>query len=75
MPLTSPLSVGRFGVTAFADAATTYAAGSAVGRAQFDSGVGGGVFFSATLFTGGVDVARAVGGGWRVHVTAGIGRR
>jgi hemolysin activation/secretion protein len=75
VPLTSPLSVGRVGVTAFADAAATYAAGSAVGRAQFDSGVGGGVFFSATLFTGGVDVARASGGGWRVHVTAGIGRR
>ena len=48
LPLTSPLSVGRFGVKAFADLGTTWAANERLSDQRFDRGVGGGVYVGAT---------------------------
>ena len=56
-PITSPLSVGRLGLKAFVDAGTVYASGEKLGGQRFDRGIGGGVFFTATVVRAGLDVA------------------
>lgn len=45
--LTSPLNVGKFGVKGFVDWGTVWNAGSAFKDAQWQRGIGGGVFFGA----------------------------
>ncbi|HXG87256.1 MAG TPA: BamA/TamA family outer membrane protein [Vicinamibacterales bacterium] len=55
IPVTSPVSVGRFGVKAFIDAGTVYAA--ALKDQTFDRGVGGGIFLTATVLHANLDVA------------------
>ena len=57
VPLTSPLHVGRFGVKGFVDAGTVYASGAKLSDQRFDRGIGGGVFFTATVVRAGLDVA------------------
>ena len=72
VPLTSPLSVGRFGVKGFVDAGTIWNAGAALDSQRFDRGIGGGVFFGATAVTANVDVAWPEAGKPRVHVALGV---
>jgi outer membrane protein assembly factor BamA len=72
VPLTSPLSVGRFGVKAFVDAGTTWDAGTRLRDRRFERGVGGGVFFAATIVTANVDVAWPETGKPRVHAALGV---
>jgi outer membrane protein assembly factor BamA len=72
VPLTSALSVGRFGVKGFVDAGATWDAGAALGGQPFDRGIGGGVFFGATAVTANVDVAWPEAGKPRVHVALGV---
>ena len=72
LPLTSPLNYGRFGVKAFVDAGTTWDAGARLADQRFDRGIGGGVYFGATAFTGGIDVAWPREGKPRVHVGFGV---
>lgn len=57
MPVTSPLSTGRFGVKAFLDLGTAYADGARLSKQRFDQGLGGGVFVAWTVLRGGLDVA------------------
>ncbi len=57
IPVTSPLHVGRFGMKAFVDAGTVYDARARLSDQRFDRGVGGGVFFTATVIRAGLDVA------------------
>jgi outer membrane protein assembly factor BamA len=57
VPITSPLSMGRFGVKAFVDAGTVYGAGGKLSDQRFDRGVGGGVWMTATVLHAGLDVA------------------
>ena len=45
IPLTTPLSFGRFGVKGFVDWGTTWANGSRFKDADWQRGIGGGVFF------------------------------
>lgn len=61
MPLTSPLSVGRFGVKGFVDAATVYPAGGRLSDQTFDRGAGGGLFMTWTVLRAGIDVAWPLG--------------
>jgi hypothetical protein len=68
VPLTSPLSVGKIGVTAFADVAKTYSKGERFGARTFERGVGGGVWFSAAFLRLNIDVAHGIGGSTRVQV-------
>ena len=57
VPLTSPLHVGRFGVKGFVDTGTVYASAQKLSDQHFDRGIGGGVFFTATVVRAGLDVA------------------
>ena len=57
IPLTSPLSVGRFGAKAFVDVGTTWPAGMALRKLQFEHGTGAGIYFGAAMLSAGLDVA------------------
>jgi outer membrane protein assembly factor BamA len=72
VPLTSPLSVGRLGIKAFIDAGTTWDAGTRLRDRRFERGIGGGVFFGATIVTANVDVAWPEAGKPRVHAAMGV---
>ena len=68
VPLTSPLKIGKVGVSAFVDMAKTYDKGERFGDQKFERGVGGGVWFSAAFLRLSVAVAHGIGGSTRVHV-------
>jgi outer membrane protein assembly factor BamA len=72
IPLSSPLDVGRLGVNAFVDTGTVYAHDERLTDQSFRSGVGGGVWMTATAFHLGLAVARGRGESTRVHFSAGI---
>lgn len=59
VPLTTPLSVGRFGVKAFVDAGTAYAHGQKLSDQRLDRGYGGGAYLHLTILSLSLDVARA----------------
>jgi outer membrane protein assembly factor BamA len=67
VPLTSPLSLGKVGVSAFVDAGTVYKAGERFRDQTLERGVGGGVWFSAAVLRLNLDVAHGAGGSTRVH--------
>jgi outer membrane protein assembly factor BamA len=72
VPITSPLSVGRFGVKAFVDAGTVFADGEKLSNQTWDRGVGGGIFFTAPVFRLDLDVAKPREGKVRVHFGLGV---
>ena len=61
-PLTSPLSVGKFGINAFVDAGTVYDKGQRLGDQHFSRGFGGGVWFAAAFLRLNLAVAHGIGG-------------
>jgi outer membrane protein assembly factor BamA len=67
VPLTSPLSVGKVGVSAFVDAAAVYDHDARLADQRFHRGVGGSVWFTAAFLRASVAVARGFGGSTRVH--------
>jgi hypothetical protein len=70
VPLTSPLSFGRLGVSAFIDAAAIYSKESTLADQTWRQGIGAGVWFSAAFFRLNVDVAHGRGASTHVHVGA-----
>jgi hypothetical protein len=72
MPLTSPVSFGRVGVSAFVDQGAICAASERLPDAIVRTGVGGGFFFNAAIFNLNVDVARGLDRGYHVHVMSGF---
>jgi outer membrane protein assembly factor BamA len=66
-PLTSPLRIGKAGVSIFADIGTIYDKGEQLSSQHFSRGFGGGVWFVATVFRLNLVVAHGIGGGTRVH--------
>ena len=72
LPVTSPLSIGKLGVRAFVDAATAYDAGASLRRQHFERGVGGGVWFTATVIRFALDVAHGSSGSTRVQLSSGL---
>ena len=72
IPLSSPLDIGRFGVNAFVDSGTVYAHDERLGEQSFRTGIGAGVWMTATAFHLGLAVARGRGESTRVHFSAGI---
>ena len=66
VPVNAPLSIGKVGVRAFVDAATVYDAGEQLRDQHFERGVGGGVWFTATVIRFALDVAHGSGGSTRV---------
>jgi outer membrane protein assembly factor BamA len=67
VPLTSPLSLGKVGVSAFIDVGTAYKEGELFRDQTLERGVGGSVWFSAAVFRLNLAVAHGVGGSTRVH--------
>ena len=72
VPLTSPLNFGRFGVKGFVDAGTVWSAGQRLSDQPWDRGIGGGVFFGASVLTLDVDVAWPEHGNPRAHFSLGV---
>ena len=72
VPLTSPLSVGRLGVSAFVDTGAAYDHGQRLKDQTRQTGVGGSVWFTATVFRLSVSVAHAQGGRTRVNFGGGL---
>jgi outer membrane protein assembly factor BamA len=72
VPLTSPLNFGRFGAKAFVDAGTVWNAGQRLADQPWDRGIGGGVFFGASVLTLDVNVAWPEHGSPRAHVALGV---
>jgi outer membrane protein assembly factor BamA len=73
VPVTSPLSIGRFGVKAFVDAGATYAAGERLkDQNLYDRGIGGGVYLQLTLINISLDVARSRQGDTHYHFGLGV---
>jgi outer membrane protein assembly factor BamA len=67
LPLTSPVRVGRFGVTAFVDAGSVYPVGERLRDQDLKRGIGGAVWFSAAMVRFSVGVAHGIGATTRVH--------
>jgi outer membrane protein assembly factor BamA len=72
VPLTSPLSIGKIGLSAFADRGTVYAAGERLRDQTMKQGYGGGVWFSAAFLKLNIAVAHGRGSSTRVHVGANV---
>src|SRR5688572_32303421 len=72
IPLSSPLSSGRFGVRIFADYGAAYPHGQKLADETFDLGVGGGAYMHLTLISLGLDVAKGRGGDWHFQFGMGV---
>ncbi|MEO7156148.1 MAG: BamA/TamA family outer membrane protein [Vicinamibacterales bacterium] len=72
IPITSPLSIGRFGVKAFVDWGASYAHGGKLADQDFDRGIGGGAYLHLTLVSVSLDVARSRSGDTRFHFGMGV---
>ena len=73
IPITSPLSIGRFGIKAFADAGVVYGVGEKLEDQSFeDRGLGGGVYLHLTVVSLSLDIARSRSGETRYHFGMGV---
>ena len=72
VPLSSPLSIGRVGLSVFADVGAAYDRGTKIRDADYRWGYGAGGFFSATVFKFNLDVATDGNGGAKVHASSGF---
>jgi hemolysin activation/secretion protein len=72
VPLTSPLSFGRLGVSGFVDVGTVYDDGARLDDQPIERAVGGGVWFSAAFVRLNLAVAHGLGGSTRVHFSTGV---
>jgi outer membrane protein assembly factor BamA len=67
VPITSPLSFGKLGISVFVDTATVYDEGGRLADQRFDRGVGAGVWFSAAFLRMNLSIARGLGHSTRVN--------
>ena len=72
LPLTSPLSVGRFGVKAFVDWGTIYGVGDKLADQTLEHGIGGGAYLHLTILSLSLDVAWSESGDTRFHFGMGV---
>lgn len=72
VPVSSALTIGRLGVSVFADVGAAYDRGTAWRDADYRWGYGAGAFVSATIFKFNLDVATDGRGGARVHAATGF---
>jgi len=70
VPLTSPLNVGKIGVSVFADRGTVYMKGERFADQTMRQGYGGSVWFSAAFLRLNLAVAHGRGASTRVHFGA-----
>jgi hypothetical protein len=72
VPLTSPMSVGKFGVSAFVDSGVAYDHGLRFSDQPRHTGIGGSVWFTATGFKLSLGVAHGRGDKTRVNFGGGF---
>jgi hemolysin activation/secretion protein len=72
LPLTSPLNVGKLGVSAFVDVGTVYDHGDRLEDQYLERAVGGGLWFSLAFVRLNLAVAHGIGGSTRVHFGTGV---
>ena len=72
VPVTSPLSFARMGLSAFVDAGTVYDDGQRFADQTLRRGAGGGVWLTAAFLRLNVAVAHGVGASTRVHVNGNL---
>ena len=72
IPVTSPLSIGRFGVKVFTDAGAAYSAGERMADQKLETGYGGGVYFHMTILRMSLDVAKSKDQTWKWHFGLGV---
>lgn len=72
VPLSSPLSFGRVGVSAFVDTGVAYDSGQRLKDQVRQTGIGGSVWWSAAVFRMSLSVAHGRGAGTRVNVGGGL---
>jgi outer membrane protein assembly factor BamA len=72
VPVTSPMNLGRLGVSVFGDIGAAREHGEPFEAREFRKGVGAGVFLLTPVFQVSVDVARGIGSGTRLHVSSGV---
>ena len=70
-PLTSPLGIAKFGVSAFMDIGAVYDKGQRLSDQHFSRGIGGGVWLSAAFIRLSLVVSHGIGADTRVHFGAG----
>ena len=68
VPLTSPLKIGRMGVTVFTDVGTVYDKGERFADQTLNQGYGGSVWFAAAFLRLNIAVAHGVGSSTRVQI-------
>jgi outer membrane protein assembly factor BamA len=68
VPLTSPIKLARFGVSAFVDRGAVYNKGERFSDQTLQEGYGAGVWFAAAFFRLNIAVAHGRGASTRVHV-------
>jgi outer membrane protein assembly factor BamA len=71
-PITSPLNIAKLGVSAFVDVGTVYDHHARLEDQRFAKGAGGSVWVTAAFFRLNFAVAKAMGGGVRVHFGTGF---
>ncbi len=72
MPLSSPMSLGKLGVSVFADTGTAYNKGQTFDDRALKTGIGGAVWFTATVVHLSLSVAHGINAGTRVQFGGGI---
>jgi outer membrane protein assembly factor BamA len=72
VPLTSPIKLGRFGVSAFIDRGTVYNKGERFGDQTLQEGYGAGIWAAAAFLRLNIAVAHGRGASTRVHVGGNI---
>lgn len=68
LPLTSPIKIGKFGVTTFIDRGTVYHKGERFSDQTLQEGYGVGVWFAAAFLRLNIAVAHGRGASTRVHL-------
>lgn len=72
IPLTSPLSVGRFGISGFVDTGVAYDHGQRLKDQARQTGIGGSLWLTATAFRLSLSVAHGRGAGTRINFGGGL---
>ena len=72
VPLTSPLSIGKIGVSAFADAGAAYDTGQLLADQRIKQGYGGCVWLTAAIVRLDLAIGHGVGGSTHVNFAANV---
>jgi outer membrane protein assembly factor BamA len=72
VPITSPISVGKFGVRTFIDRGAVYSRGQRFKDQDLKQGYGGGIFFALPTFSMNLDLAYSSEKKVRLHFTGGF---